>query len=219
MQLHLPEPGYSESDRAQGNFRLALKLSLCFVLLLWIVTLLDWGLGLELTRFGVRPRSFSGLPGVLVAPFLHGDFPHLISNSLPLLVLGTGMLYLYPQSSLKVIPAVYLGPGFAVWLFGRTSLHIGASGLIYGLAIYILISGIIRRDTRAVSATMLVFFLYGTLLWGLLPGHSNISWETHLIAALIGLALAVLFRRLDVPLRKRYDWENESPDDSDQSLN
>ena len=132
MQLHLPEPGYSESDRAQGNFRLALKLSLCFVLLLWIVTLLDWGLGLELTRFGVRPRSFSGLPGVLVAPFLHGDFPHLISNSLPLLVLGTGMLYLYPQSSLKVIPAVYLGPGFAVWLFGRPSLHIGASGLIYG---------------------------------------------------------------------------------------
>ena len=219
MQLHLPEPGYNESDRAQGNFRLALKVSLCFVLLLWIVTLLDWGLGLELTRFGVRPRSFSGLPGVLVAPLLHGDFSHLISNSLPLLVLGTGMLYLYPQSSLKVIPAVYLGPGFAVWLFGRPSLHIGASGLIYGLAIYILISGIIRRDTRAVSASMLVFFLYGTLLWGLLPGHSNISWETHLIAALIGLALAVLFRRLDVPLRKRYDWENESPDDSDQSLN
>ena len=175
MQLHLPEPGYSESDRAQGNFRLALKMSLYFVLLLWIVTLLDWGLGLELTRFGVRPRSFSGLPGVLVAPLLHGDFPHLISNSLPLLVLGTGMLYLYPQSSLKVIPLVYLGPGFAVWLFGRPSLHIGASGLIYGLAIYILISGIIRRDTRAVSATMLVFFLYGTLLWGLLPGHSNIS--------------------------------------------
>ena len=94
-------------------------MSLCFVLLLWIVTVLDWGLGLELTRFGVRPRSFSGLPGVLVAPFLHGDFPHLISNSLPLLVLGTGMLYLYPQSSLKVIPLVYLGPGFVVWLFGR----------------------------------------------------------------------------------------------------
>jgi membrane associated rhomboid family serine protease len=167
----------------------------------------------------VRPRSLAGLPGVLVAPLLHGDFSHLISNSLPLLVLGTGMLYLYPHSSLKVIPAVYLGPGLAVWLFGRPPLHIGASGLVYGLAIYILISGIIRRDTRAVSAAMLVFFLYGTLLLGLLPNHSSISWETHLIAALIGLVLALLFRRLDVPLRKRYDWENEPHDDNDQSVN
>jgi membrane associated rhomboid family serine protease len=219
MLLHLPEPGYNDSDRAQGNFRLALKVSLYFVALLWVVTLLDWGLEMELTRFGVRPRSLPGLPGVLVAPLLHGDFSHLISNSLPLLVLGTGMLYLYPHSSLKVIPAVYLGPGLAVWLFGRPPLHIGASGLVYGLAIYILISGIIRRDTRAVSAAMLVFFLYGTLLWGLLPNHSSISWETHLIAALIGLVLALLFRRLDVPLRKRYDWENESDDDNDQPVN
>ena len=219
MKLHLPQPGYNESDRAQGNFRLALKVSLCFVLLIWIVALLDWGLGLDLTRFGVRPGALSGLPGVLVAPLLHGDFSHLISNSLPLLVLATGMLYLYPQSSFKVIPAVYLWPGFAVWLFGRPTLHIGASGLIYGLAMYILVSGVIRRDTRAVSASMLVFFLYGTLLWGLLPSHSNISWETHLIAALIGLVLAVFFRRIDVPLRKRYDWENEPHDDSDQPLN
>ncbi len=219
MQLNLPDPAYNKSERAQGNFRLALKVSLYFVTLLWVVTLLDWGLELELTRFGVRPRSLPGLPGVLVAPLLHGGFSHLISNSLPLLVLGTGMLYLYPHSSLKVIPAVYLGPGLAVWLFGRPPLHIGASGLVYGLAIYILISGIIRRDTRAVSAAMLVFFLYGTLLLGLLPNHSSISWETHLIAALIGLVLALLFRRLDVPLRKRYDWENESHDDNDQSVN
>ncbi len=219
MQLDIPAPAYNKSERAQGNFRLALKVSLYFVALLWVVTLLDWGLEMELTRFGVRPRSLPGLPGVLVAPLLHGDFSHLISNSLPLLVLGTGMLYLYPHSSLKVIPAVYLGPGLAVWLFGRPPLHIGASGLVYGLAIYILISGIIRRDTRAVSAAMLVFFLYGTLLWGLLPNHSSISWETHLIAALIGLVLALLFRRLDVPLRKRYDWENESDDDNDQPVN
>ena len=77
MRLHLPKPGYNESDRAQGNFRLALKMSLYFVFLLWIVTLLDWGLGLELTRFGVRPRSLSGLPGVLVAPLLHLSLIHI----------------------------------------------------------------------------------------------------------------------------------------------
>ena len=123
------------------------------------------------------------------------------------------MLYLYPHSALKVIPAVYLGPGLAVWLCGRTPLHIGASGLVYGLAMYILLSGIIRRDTRAVSASMLVFFLYGTLVWSFLPHKPSISWETHFTAALIGLVLAVLFRRLDVPPRKRYRWEDEDEDD------
>ena len=92
MQLNLPDPAYNKSERAQGNFRLALKVSLYFVALLWVVTLLDWGLGLELTRFGVRPRSPAGLPGVLFAPLLHGSFSHLISNSLPLMVLGTGTI-------------------------------------------------------------------------------------------------------------------------------
>ena len=218
MQLHIPDPTYSKSERALGNFRLSFKVSLCFVTLLWVITWLDWGLGLELARFGVRPHSLAGLPGVLFAPLLHGSFPHLISNSLPLLVLGTGMLYLYPHSALKVIPAVYLGPGLAVWLFGRPALHIGASGLVYGLAIYILISGIIRRDTRAVSASMLVFFLYGTLVWGLLPNKTSMSWETHLIAALVGLVLALLFRRLDVPPRKRYAWEDENDHNSNHPV-
>ena len=218
MQFHIPDPTYSKSDRAQGNFSLAFKVSLCFVAILWIVALLDWGLGLELIRFGVRPRSLAGLPGILFSPLLHGSFPHLLSNSLPLAVLGTGMLYLYPHSALKVIPAVYMGPGLAVWVFGRPALHIGASGLIYGLAIYVLISGIIRRDTRAVSASMLVFFLYGTLLWGFFPNKTSVSWETHLIGALIGLVLALLFRRLDVPPRKRYAWENEDDDNSNHSV-
>ena len=160
----------------------------------------------------MRPRTLAGLPGVLFAPLLHGSFSHLMSNSLPLLVLGTGMLYLYPHSALKVIPAVYLGPGLAVWLFGQPGIHIGASGLVYGLAIYVLIAGLIRRDTRAVSASMLVFFLYGTLVWGMVPTTANISWQTHLVAALIGLILAVLCRRSDIPPRKRYVWENENND-------
>ena len=212
MQLHLPDPAYIASERARANFRLALTAASCVVAVLWVLALLDWGLALGLSSFGVRPRTLAGLPGVLFAPLLHGSFSHLISNSLPLLVLGTGMLYLYPHSALKVIPAVYLGPGLAVWLFGRPGIHIGASGLVYGLAIYVLIAGLIRRDTRAVSASMLVFFLYGTLVWGMVPTTANISWQTHLVAALIGLILAVLCRRSDIPPRKRYVWENENND-------
>ena len=210
MQIHLPDPDYTTSERARANFRLAAKIALGFVALIWLIELLNGALGLGLERFGVRPRELAGLPGILLAPLLHGGFGHLVANSLPLLVLGTGMLYLYPNSALKVIPAVYLGPGIAVWLFAKaSSIHVGASGLIYGLVSYIFVAGLIRRDRRAIAASMLVYFLYGTLVWGVLPIRPGVSWETHLAAALIGLALAVALRRLDIPPRKRYAGEEE----------
>ena len=209
MQFDIPDPAYTSSDRAQVNFRLAFKISLWFVVVLWAIILLDRGLLLELGRFGIRPRELDGLPGILVAPLLHGSFSHLISNTLPLLVLGTGMLYLYPHSAARVILAVYFGSGLAVWLLARPSIHVGASGLIYGFATYIFVSGIIRRDARAVAAAMLVCFLYGTLIWGVLPIETGVSWETHLVAALIGLLMAALTRRSDTPPRKRYAWEDE----------
>jgi membrane associated rhomboid family serine protease len=216
MQIHIPDPAYTTSNRARANFRLAVKIALGFVALIWLIQLLNWGLDLELERFGVRPRDLAGLPGILLAPLLHAGFAHLIANSLPLLVLGTGMLHLYPNSALKVIPAVYLGPGIAVWLFARPSVHVGASGLVYGLVSYIFVAGLIRRDKRAIAASLLVCFLYGTLAWGVLPIEPGVSWETHLAAALIGLMLAIALRRLDIPPRKHYAWEDEKDECEDE---
>jgi membrane associated rhomboid family serine protease len=216
MQIHIPDPAYTSSNRARANFRLAVKIALGFVALIWLIQLLNWGLDLELERFGVRPRELAGLPGILLAPLLHVGFAHLIANSLPLLVLGTGMLHLYPNSALKVIPAVYLGPGIAVWLFARPPVHVGASGLVYGLVSYIFVGGLIRRDKRAIAASLLVCFLYGTLAWGVLPIEPGVSWETHLAAALIGLILAIALRRLDIPPRKRYAWEDEKDECEDE---
>lgn len=211
MQIHIPDPDFTTSERSRANFWLAAKIALGFVAVLWAVEFLNVVLGLELQRFGVRPREPAGLPGILLAPLLHGGLPHLISNSVPLLVVGTGMLYLYPNSALKMLPAVYLGPGVAVWLFGSaSSVHIGASGLVYGLVAYVFTGGLIRRDRRAIAASMLVYFLYGTLVWGVFPIKPGVSWETHLAAALIGLAMALAFRHYDIPPRKRYDWEDES---------
>jgi len=209
MRIHTPDPVYTTSAQSRANFRLAFKIALGFVALIWLIQLLNWGLDLGLERFGVRPREFAGLLGILLAPLLHGSFAHLSANSLPLLVLGTGILYLYPSSSLAVIPAVYLGSGIAVWLFARPADHIGASGLIYGLASYMFVGGLLRRDRRAVAASLLVYFMYGTLVWGLFPIQPELSWETHLAATLIGLALAIVLRRLDIPPRKRYAWEDE----------
>jgi len=216
MQLHIPDPAYTNSERARANFRLAFKIALGFVALIWLIQLWNWGLDLELARFGVRPREWAGLPGIVLAPLLHGGFSHLIGNSLPLLVLGTVMLHLYPSSALKVIPAAYLGPGIAVWLFARTSVHVGASGLVYGLVSYIFVAGLIRRDKRAIAASLLVCFLYGTLVWGVLPIKPGVSWETHLAAGLIGLILAIALRHLDIPPRKRYDWDDENDEYQDE---
>lgn len=214
MQIHIPDPDFTTSERSRANFWLAAKIATGFVALLWAIDFLNVVLDFELQRFGVRPRELAGLPGILLAPLLHGGLAHLVSNSVPLLVLGTGMLYLYPNSALKVLPAVYLGPGIVVWLFGQTSsVHIGASGLVYGLVAYVFTAGLIRRDRRAIAASMLVFFLYGTLVWGVFPIKPGVSWETHLAAALIGLAMAIAFRHYDLPPRKRYDWEDEADEE------
>lgn len=209
MQVHVPDPDYTTSDRARASFRLALKLALGFVAIIWLIDIFNWALALELQRFGIRPRELAGLPGIVVAPLLHGGPFHLAANSMPLLVLGTAMLYLYPNSMLKVLPAIYLGPGVAVWLFAKGGIHVGSSGLIYGLLGYVFLAGVIRLDRRAIAASLLVAFLYGSMVWGVLPIQPGVSWESHLAGALIGLAMAMALRQLDVPPRKRYSWEEE----------
>lgn len=210
MHAEHPDPIYAASERARGNFRLAVKISLGFVALIWIIQLLNWAFDLGPEDFGVRPRELIGLPGILFAPLVHGGFGHLIANSPPLLVLGTTMLYLYPKSALRVLPVIYLGSGIAVWLFARSSSHVGASGLVYGLVSYIFVAGLIRRDRRAIAASLLVCFMYGALVWGVLPLEAGVSWETHLAAALLGAMLALMLRHLDIPPRRRYSWEDES---------
>ncbi|HEV8255764.1 MAG TPA: rhomboid family intramembrane serine protease [Casimicrobiaceae bacterium] len=219
MPVDVPDPYNTGSKQPRADFRLAANTALAFVALLWVVQLSNWGLDLDLERFGVRPRQLTGLPGILLAPLVHAGFIHLIANSLPLVVLGTTMLHLYPKSALRVLPAVYLGPGVAVWLFARSSIHVGGSGLVYGLFGYILVAGIIRRDRRAIAASLLVCFMYGALVWGVLPIKPEFSWETHLAAALIGVVLAIVLRHLDIPPRTRYSWENEADEFEDEHRN
>jgi membrane associated rhomboid family serine protease len=219
MQIHQVDPAFTDSERARANFRLAVWIALAIVGVLWLIQLSNWALDLGPPDLGVRPREWSGLIGIFFAPLVHGGVEHLLANSPPLLVSVTTMLYLYPQSSLRVLPAVYLGPGLAVWLFGRSAVHLGASGLVYGLVSYILVAGLIRRDRRAIAASLLVCFMYGALVWGVFPIERSVSWETHLAAAVIGVALAIRLRRLDLPPRRRYTWEDEGEPDPDAGEN
>lgn len=209
MQFDTPHPDFTESPAQRAGFALAARLALAFVALLWAIHLLNVALDLDGAPFGVAPRTLAGLVGLAFAPLMHGSFEHLIANTLPVAILGTAMLHLYPRASPIVLPAIWIGPGLAVWLFARGGIHIGASGLVYGLVAYVFAAGLIRRDRRAIAASMVVAFLYGALLWGVLPIQRAHSWETHLAAALIGLALAFALRRRDVPPRVRYDWEDD----------
>lgn len=209
MEIHITDPSHSGSADSHERFRAACVLAFAFVAVLVVIHVLGTLLGLELQRFGVRPHDAAGLAGIIAAPLLHGDYAHLLSNALPLLVAGVAMLYLYPESSPIVLPSIYLGPGLAVWLFARDSVHIGASGLVYGLVFYVFVAGLLRRDRRAIAASMLVAFMYGALVWGVLPIKIGVSWETHLAAAIIGTILAIALRHRDLPPRKRYSWEDE----------
>lgn len=210
MQIHVPDPEFTASAANRAHFRSALVVAAAFVAVLIVIYAAGAALGLPLQRYGVQPQAWAGLPGILMAPLLHADVAHLASNALPLLVAGTAMLHLYPDAARVVLPAVYVGPGIAVWLFGRPSLHLGASGLVYGLVGYIFVAGVIRRDRRAIAAALLVSFLYGALVWGVFPLKVGVSWETHLAGAAVGVAPAFAFRARDVPPRKRYSWEDEA---------
>jgi membrane associated rhomboid family serine protease len=215
MHFDVPDPRYTHSVHSRALLALAVRLSIGFVVVLWLIHLMHWGLDLDAVPFGVRPREWLGLIGIVTAPLVHGDFPHLVANSAPLLMLGAVMLFLYPHSTLRVLPAVYLGPGVLVWMFGRDSAHLGASGLVYGLVSYVFVAGLLRRDRRAIAASLLVALMYGTLAWGVLPIQPRMSWETHLAAAVIGVLLALALRGLDIPPRKRYEWEEE-PEQPDE---
>lgn len=209
MALGKPDPRFTQSKRSQSSFRLAMRLSLVFTAIVWAVFIVDAAFSLRLAQFGLRPRSMEGLVGVLTSPLLHAGFEHILSNTLPLFIALTATLYLYPNAALRVIPAVWLGGGLLAWCFARPSFHIGASGLIYGLLAFVFVSGILKRDMRSISVSLLVGFLYGSMVWGVLPVRPRMSWEMHLAGAVVGVLLAFVFRHWDqVPLL-RYDWEDD----------
>jgi membrane associated rhomboid family serine protease len=180
------------------------------VIILWLIQITNALFNLELVQYGVYPREIAGLRGVLFAPLIHGSFAHLFSNTLPLLVMGTAMLLGYPRSSKLVLPVIYFGVGLMVWIFGRESFHVGASGINFGLLAFVFVIGALRWDKKAIALSCLVFFMYGSMIWGIFPTEPGVSFESHFFGALIGILCAIIFRNVDAkPPVKRYDWEGE----------
>ncbi|MFK7816489.1 MAG: rhomboid family intramembrane serine protease [Gammaproteobacteria bacterium] len=207
-------PSTRSSPKDVARLKRAFLTAFLFTTFLWAIEILKYFFGLEVFKLGVHPQSLLGLIGVITAPLIHGSFEHLISNTPALLILGTILLYGYPRSCWLVLTAVWLIAELGVWFTARPVYHFGASGLTYGFMAFIFIIGILRRDRLAITLSLLVFFLYGTMIWGVFPHRPGVSFETHLWGGGLGVICAVLLRNYDPsPPQKRYSWEDEDEDD------
>ncbi len=199
--------------------RQALIVGSLLVACLWAVELIQIFLSVRFSELGVYPRELSGLPGILTAPLIHGSLAHLVSNTLPMLVLASALWYGYPVSRWRVLAIVWLVSGAGVWLWGRPSYHFGASGVVHGLFYFLLVSGLLRKDKRSIALLMIAAFMHGTLLWTILPYDPRVSFEAHFFGAVGGVLAAFWYRNRDpLPAKKVYSWEHAADEDEEDLI-
>lgn len=165
------------------------------VFLMWLFFFVELMTEIPFSYFGVIPRTLMGLIGVFVSPMLHGSLAHLLSNTVPLLFLGSVLFYFYYRIGADVFLRGYFWTNILVWLFARPANHIGASGLVYALAFFLIFFGIFRRDFASIFISIVVMLLYGGVFYGVLPSDPNVSWESHFAGALVGVSTAVTYSR------------------------
>lgn len=185
---------------------------LIFVMLMWIVFWLEIRFNLNFTPSGIYPRRFSGLQGVLFSPFIHGSLKHLFNNSIPILALTAALFYFYRKVAWRVLFFIAIGGGLLTWIVARPSYHIGASGVVYGLASFLFFKGIWSKHYRLTALSLIVVFIYGSLVWGTMPLDPSMSWEGHLSGFIVGLILAFAVRQ-KIAAPKKYEWEKEDFDE------
>ena len=173
-----------------------IRIVLIAVAVIWGVYIIDWILPVELRSLGIIPRTARGLVGIVASPFLHANLFHLIGNTVPLLILTGILVSFYEEIALQVLGVIVVVGGGLVWILGRNAVHIGASGVIYGVAGFLVAFGILKRNLRSILIAGAVALLYGSsMLIGLLPFNSYVSWEGHLFSAVAGVFAAYVFSR------------------------
>jgi len=210
---------YSDMTNEAAFYRRKLLLSIVipgiFVFFMWLVKIIEILFNFDMSSFGIYPLTIRGLPGIIFSPFIHANFEHLFNNSLPLFLLSVALFYFYSEVAMRVFLWTFFLTGLLVWVAGREAWHIGASGLVYGLASFLFFSGIIRRYFRLIALSLLIVFLYGSMVWGLFPGiYKNVSWESHMLGFFSGVVLSVLYRK-EGPQKPVYDWMEEEIEEND----
>jgi membrane associated rhomboid family serine protease len=187
---------------------------LLFTLSLWLVKCIEFFFDISFAEYGLVPLDFTGLRGIFFMPYIHANFEHLFNNSLPIFFLSWALFYFYRSIAFKVFFLSYFIHGFWLWFFGRESYHIGASGLVYSLSSFIFVSGIIRKNTHLLAISLIVAFLYGSMVWGIFPLAENISWEGHLTGMFAGIVLAFYYKDYGPPANIR-QWKTDDPVEDD----
>lgn len=206
-----------EKKRAQ----LALLPAIVWVVLIWLAFIVDYtGLfAWDFSRLGILPGVADGLIGIIFSPFIHSSFSHLLSNTLPLLILIWFLFYFYSKIAFGAFVCLWLSSGLFTWIIGRGSYHVGASGLVFALLFFLFFSGIFRRYTPLVAVSLIVAFIYGSTIWSIFPitemVDASISWEGHLSGAISGLIFAIVFRKQG-PQKPEVVWEEEDNDELDK---
>ena len=180
-----------------SNFYQSIRFPIIIMLVLWIIQVIQVVSGLSLGWLGVYPRHSIGIKGIFTSPFIHSqDWMHLFNNSVPLFV-GLAMItFFFRRVARQVIFLIYFLTGAGVWLFGRSVLHIGASGVVYGLISFIFWSGVFRRNAKSIVLALIILLLYSGMFLGVLPNQPGISWESHLIGGIVGILVSFMFRHV-----------------------
>ncbi len=198
------------------RFFYAMFIPFSIVLFMFLSFLLEKGMNWDFHQGGVFPRRIENLWGILSIIFIHGDWGHLFNNILSFFILATTLYYFYAPIATKILLVSYICSGFLLWIIGRESWHIGASGLIYALVFFLFTSGIIRRHIPLIAISLIMVFLYGNIVWHIFPWQVNdpISWEGHLAGGITGFTLAILYRKQG-PQKPEKIWEEDESDPED----
>jgi len=193
----------------KSNYLTFLVLPLYIVLLMWVVYWIEIRWAFDFSKYGILPRDLKGLKGIFFGPFVHGSLKHLFNNSIPLLVLSSSLLFFYPKQAFQVLIIGTILSGIGTWIVGRYSYHIGASGVVYMLASYLLFQGLFSKSIQLISISLIVVFFYGSLIWYLFPIDPQVSWEGHSSGFLVGVVLSLFYYKKIPNDNKKYDWEKE----------
>jgi len=196
----------------EDHLRNAIPPALIVVTVMWLVYWADFLFIYDFHKLGVLPKTIDGLKGILFMPLIHAhsDFKHIINNSVPTFLLLTLLFYSYKDIAFKVFFISWLMTGVLVWIFAtnKGSFHIGMSGVIYALAAFLFTSGVLRKFLPLQALSLFIVFIYGSLVWGVFPTSSRVSWEGHLMGMLVGVLLAIYYRS-EGPQRPKYQYEIE----------
>jgi len=188
-----------------------------FICIAWLLKIFEWGLDINFYQLGIFPLQVKGLPGIITSPFIHGDFEHLMANTIPIFALSWGIFYFYRQLAFRIVLYCLFTTNILLWLGGREAWHIGASGLVYAFASFLFFSGLFRNYYKLIAISFAVAFLYGGLFWGIFPVLKDVSWEGHLFGACSGLIYAFAFRK-EGPQKPEIIWEEDEHDEIPEEI-